>query len=77
MQMDLPMIPFIKNNKLALSVSVLMLCAVAWGVINEVKMSQMTTSSKIRIGVSLTPLSSPFLVADQLGFFKSFNLDVS
>lgn len=58
------MIPFIKNNKLALSVSVLMLCAVAWGVINEVKMSQMTTSSKIRIGVSLTPLSSPFLVAD-------------
>jgi len=71
------MMPIIKNKKLALSVSVIVLCAVAWGVINVMESSQTTRSSKIKIGVSLSPLSSPFLVADQLGFFKHFNLDVS
>lgn len=71
------MMPFIKNNKLALSVAVFILCAVTWSVVTQLKTSKMATSSKIKIGVSLTPLSSPFLVAEQLGFFKHFNLNVS
>lgn len=69
--------PIINNNKLALSVSVIVLCAVAWGVMEKRKATQMPSSSQIKIGVSLTPLSSPFLVAEQLGLFKQFNLDVT
>ncbi|MFM2588057.1 ABC transporter substrate-binding protein [Vibrio sp. TBV020] len=69
--------PVVTKPKLALLVSVIVLCAVAWSVINKNRETQYPPSSQIKIGVSLTPLSSPFLVAEQLGLFKKLNLDVT
>nr|WP_235801274.1 ABC transporter substrate-binding protein [Vibrio orientalis] len=63
--------------KLAFIVSVFVLSTVAWGVFHKHNEMQYPPSSQIKIGVSLTPLSSPFLVAEQLGFFKDLNLDVT
>ncbi|WP_253825784.1 ABC transporter substrate-binding protein [Vibrio sp. RE86] len=50
---------------------------VAWSVIDRVGKTPQKPSSQIKIGVSLTPLSSPFLIAEQLGIFEEFNLDVT
>ena len=62
--------PVLKSKKLALGVSVLVLCTVVAGVIIGMKVNNKTSSSHIKIGVSLTPSSSPFLIAEQLGLFK-------
>jgi len=70
-------VPVATKPKLVLSVSVIALCAVAWGLFKKHNKMQYQPSSKIKIGVSLTPLSSPFLIAEQLGIFKEFNLDVT
>lgn len=69
--------PVATKPKLVLLVSVITLCAVAWGLFKKHNKMQYQPSSKIKIGVSLTPLSSPFLIAEQLGIFKEFNLDVT
>lgn len=69
--------PVFKTKKLALGVSVLVLCTVVAGVIIGMKVNKKTSSSHIKIGVSLTPSSSPFLIAEQLGLFKHFGLDAT
>lgn len=62
---------------MALIVSVIVMFTVAWSVIDRVGKTPQKPSSQIKIGVSLTPLSSPFLIAEQLGIFEEFNLDVT
>lgn len=69
--------PILKTTKLALGLSVLVLAAVAIGVIYFTGTSKTISSSQIKIGVSRTPLSSPFLIAEQLGLFNHFGLDVT
>ncbi|KLN63441.1 MULTISPECIES: ABC transporter substrate-binding protein [Vibrio] len=69
--------PVFKSKKLALVVSVLLLCTTVVSVIIGTKSKARPSSSQIKIGVSLTPLSSPFLIAEQLGLFKHFDLDVT
>ncbi|WP_422641439.1 ABC transporter substrate-binding protein [Vibrio salilacus] len=41
------------------------------------KMPMTIASDQVKVGVSLTPLSSPFFVAEQLGLFKQFGLNVA
>jgi len=69
--------PVLKSKKLALCAFILVLCAAIVSVILATKSNKKASSSKIKIGVALTPLSSPFLVADQLGIFKKMGLDVT
>lgn len=69
--------PKIYRKRMALIVSVIVMFTVAWSVIDRVGETPHKPSSQIKIGVSLTPLSSPFLIAEQLGIFEEFNLDVT
>ncbi|MDN3611944.1 ABC transporter substrate-binding protein [Vibrio ostreicida] len=36
-----------------------------------------TTITKVRVGVTLTPLAAPFLIAERLGLFEQFGLDIT
>ncbi|KJY82749.1 taurine-binding protein [Vibrio galatheae] len=69
--------PILNNKKMAFGGFVLLLCTVIVGVIIGIAPNTKLSSSKIKIGVSVTPLSSPFLVAEQLGLFKQLGLDVT
>ncbi|KGY13265.1 taurine-binding protein [Vibrio tubiashii] len=64
-------------KKLALVFSVLLVCGVAAYAVFDFSAKKTNSSSQIKIAVSLTPLSSPFFVADQLGIFKHLGLDIT
>lgn len=65
-------------KKLVVGFAVLFLCAVAIAAaVFGLRLNQPAPSSQIKIGVSRTPLSSPFFIAEQLGIFKQFGLDIT
>ncbi|MCG9681986.1 ABC transporter substrate-binding protein [Vibrio sp. Isolate23] len=68
--------PLVKWNLLALGLGSVLIGVAAFGVV-KYEWQEESSNHKIRVGVSLTPLSSPFLIAEHLGFFEDYDLDVT
>ena len=67
--------PLVKRNLMALGLGSLLI-GVAALFASQYESRNKTNDTKIRVGVSLTPLASPFLIAD-LGLFDDYDLDVT
>ena len=63
-----------KNGLMWSAIAVLAIAAIYF---SQRKMPSTVATDEIKIGVSLTPLSSPFFVAEQRGLFKQYGLNVS
>lgn len=68
--------PLVKRNLMALGLGSLLI-GVAALFASQYESRNKTNDTKIRVGVSLTPLASPFLIAEHLGLFDDYDLDVT
>ncbi|WP_038175997.1 ABC transporter substrate-binding protein [Vibrio sp. NH-UV-68] len=65
------------SKKNGLMWSVIVVLAISALYLYQRKMPMTVATDQVKIGVSLTPLSSPFFVAEQLGLFKQYGLNVA
>ncbi|WP_295892380.1 ABC transporter substrate-binding protein [uncultured Vibrio sp.] len=66
----------LKAKTSLISATILVLSALIYYVSSYNSISQIDSKEVVKIAVSQTPLSSPFIVADQLGLFKKSDVQV-
>ncbi len=68
--------PLVKRNLMVLGLGSLLI-GVAALFASQHEWRDKKGDTKIRVGVTLTPLASPFLIAEHLGLFERYGLDVT